>query len=114
MGVKSNSNCITPRELRGWTVWTKNNAWAGLAYVTGLVNHELLLQNEYLAAENRIRSFPEQLRSILHIAAAILPSAVNRRVVGSSPVWGATRFHIEVGARLVNGAIAHFWGNWPE
>jgi len=25
-----------------------------LAYVTGLVNHELLLQNEYLAAENRI------------------------------------------------------------
>jgi len=26
-----------------------------LAYVTGLVNQELLLQNEYLAAENRIR-----------------------------------------------------------
>ena len=25
-----------------------------LAYVTGLVNRELLLQNEYLAAENRI------------------------------------------------------------
>jgi hypothetical protein len=25
-----------------------------LAYVTGLVNQELLLQNEYLAAENRI------------------------------------------------------------
>jgi putative transposase len=25
-----------------------------LAYVTGMVNHELLLQNQYLAAENRI------------------------------------------------------------
>ena len=35
-----------------------------LAYVTGLVNQELLLQNEYLAAENRIlRShLPTRLR----------------------------------------------------
>jgi hypothetical protein len=33
----------------------KNNKWACLlAYVTGLVNQKLLLQNEYLAAENRI------------------------------------------------------------
>src|SRR5215471_18520345 len=33
----------------------KGNQWARLlAYVTGLVNQELLLQNEYLAAENRI------------------------------------------------------------
>ena len=33
----------------------KSNQWARLmAYVTGLVNQELLLQNEYLAAENRI------------------------------------------------------------
>jgi hypothetical protein len=31
------------------------NQWTRLlAYVTGLVNQELLLQNEYLAAENRI------------------------------------------------------------
>ena len=31
------------------------NNWARLlAYVTGLVNQKLLLQNEYLAAENRI------------------------------------------------------------
>ena len=31
------------------------NQWARLlAYVTGLVNQEVLLQNEYLAAENRI------------------------------------------------------------
>jgi hypothetical protein len=35
---------------------TKEHHWARrLAYVTGLVNQELLLQNEYLAAENRIR-----------------------------------------------------------
>src|SRR6185503_813398 len=32
-----------------------DNKWARLlAYVTGLVNQKLLLQNEYLAAENRI------------------------------------------------------------
>jgi hypothetical protein len=32
-----------------------SNNWARLlAYVTGLINQELLLQNEYLAAENRI------------------------------------------------------------
>ena len=34
-----------------------------LAYVTGLVNQELLLQVEYLAVENRIRAHaPERLR----------------------------------------------------
>src|SRR5215472_15789260 len=33
----------------------RGNQWARLlAYVTGLVNQELLLQNEYLAAENRV------------------------------------------------------------
>src|SRR4029453_15670101 len=33
----------------------KDTNWARLlAYVTGLVNQELLLQNEYLAAENQI------------------------------------------------------------
>ena len=33
----------------------KENKWIPLlAYVTGLVNQELLLQNEYLAAENRV------------------------------------------------------------
>ena len=33
----------------------KENKWIPLlAYVTGLVNQELLLQNGYLAAENRI------------------------------------------------------------
>src|SRR5215204_5134601 len=33
----------------------KDNSWARiLPYVTGLINQELLLRNEYLAAENRI------------------------------------------------------------
>ena len=33
----------------------KENKWARLlAYVTGLVNQQLLLQNEYLISENRI------------------------------------------------------------
>jgi len=33
----------------------RENPWARLlAYVTGLINQELLLKNEYLATENRI------------------------------------------------------------
>ena len=43
----------------------KENNWARLlAYITGLVNQELLLQNEYLAAENRIlrAHLPTRLR----------------------------------------------------
>jgi hypothetical protein len=43
----------------------KSNQWARLlAYVTGLVNQELLLQNEYLVAENRIlrAHLPARLR----------------------------------------------------
>ena len=44
----------------------KDNKWLRLlAYVTGLVNQELLLQNEYLAAENRVlrAHLPAQLPS---------------------------------------------------
>lgn len=43
----------------------KDNKWARLlAYVTGLINQELLLQNEYLIAENRIlrSQLPKRLR----------------------------------------------------
>src|SRR6202451_3183729 len=43
----------------------RNNKWLRLlAYVTGSVNQELLLQNEYLAAENRIlrTKLPSRLR----------------------------------------------------
>ena len=42
-----------------------NSKWVRLlAYVTGSVNQELLLQNEYLAAENRIlwAKLPSTLR----------------------------------------------------
>jgi hypothetical protein len=43
----------------------KDNKWVRLlAYVTGLVNQELFLQNEYLAVENRIlrAHLPARLR----------------------------------------------------
>ena len=43
----------------------RNSKWVRLlAYVTGSVNQELLLQNEYLAAENRIlrTKLPARLR----------------------------------------------------
>jgi putative transposase len=43
----------------------KNNKWLRLlAYVNGMVNQQLLLQNEYLAAENRIlrAHLPKRLR----------------------------------------------------
>ena len=42
----------------------ENKCFRLLAYLTGLVNQELLLQNEYLAAENRIlrAQLPSRLR----------------------------------------------------
>jgi hypothetical protein len=43
----------------------RNGKWVRLlAYVTGSVNQELLLQNEYLAAENRVlrTKLPGRLR----------------------------------------------------
>jgi hypothetical protein len=48
-----------------WTLGMRDNKWLRLlAYVTGLVNQELLLQNEYLTAENRIlrAHLPPRLR----------------------------------------------------
>jgi hypothetical protein len=48
-----------------WMFGMKDNKWLRLlAYVTGQVNQELLLQNEYLAAENRIlrAHLPARLR----------------------------------------------------
>jgi len=49
------SNALRDHSLLWWTLRTNTTACAWLlAYVTGLVNQELLLQNEYLAAENRI------------------------------------------------------------
>jgi putative transposase len=48
-----------------YAVGMRNKKWVRLlAYVTGTVNQELLLQNEYLAAENRIlrAKLPSTLR----------------------------------------------------
>ena len=64
----------------------KGNQWARLlAYVTGLVNQELLLQNEYLAAENRI------LRA--HLPASLRLSDLERRTLA------------EIGKRLGRNAL---------
>src|SRR5215472_17602749 len=65
----------------------KGNQWARLlAYVTGLVNQELLLQNEYLVAENRI------LRA--HLPARLRLSDPERRTLA------------EIGKRLGRKALA--------
>jgi hypothetical protein len=62
----------------------KNIEWARLpAYETGLVNQQLLLQNEYLAAENRIlrAKLPKRLR-LTHPQKCLDPSnfcAISRR-----------------------------------
>ena len=43
----------------------KDNKWARLLeYITGMVNQEMLLQNEHLAAENRIlrAQLPKRVR----------------------------------------------------
>ena len=66
----------------------KDNKWGRLlAYVTGLVNHELLLQNEYLAAENCI------LRA--HLPTRLRLSDPERSTLA------------EIGKRLGRKALAH-------
>src|SRR5215472_9240503 len=77
-----------------------DNPWARLlAYVTGLVNQELLLQNEYLAAENRL------LRA--HLPARLRLSDPERSTLA------------EIGKRLGRKALAQcrVWPNrtpfWP-
>ena len=61
----------------------KETNWARLlAYVTGLVNQDLLLQNEYLAAENRELS------------------AVNRLMVAEEDVSVERRYSFPVGILL--------------
>ena len=62
----------------------KDNKWLRLlAYVTGLVNQELLQQNEYLAAENRV------LRA--HLPTRLRLSDAERSTLA------------EIGKRLANG-----------
>ena len=72
----------------------KENKWIRLfAYVTGLVNQELLLQNEYLAVENRI------LRA--HLPARLRLSHPERSTLA------------EIGERLGRKALAK-WPPWPS
>ena len=68
----------------------ERNQWARLlAYVTGLVNQELLLQNEYLAAENRV------LRA--HLPARLRLSDPERRTLA------------EIGKRLGRQVLQKQW-----
>ena len=70
----------------------KENPWARLlAYVTGLINQELLLKNEYLAAENRI------LRA--HLPARLRLSNSERSTLA------------EVGKRLIQSHLACVGGD---
>jgi hypothetical protein len=70
----------------------KDNKWARLlAYVTGLVNQQLLLQNEYLAAENRIlrARLPTRLRlsDPQRFTLAKLASEWAEELWNRSPAW---------------------------
>jgi hypothetical protein len=65
----------------------KNSKWVRLlAYVTGSVNQELLLQNEYLAAENRIlrTRLPVRLRlsNPERITLAEIAKRLGRKLLG--------------------------------
>jgi hypothetical protein len=73
-----------------------DNKWARLlAYVTGLINQKLLLQNEYLTAENRI------LRA--HLPARLRLSNPQRSTLG------------EIGKRLGRSALQQVaWGAKPD
>jgi hypothetical protein len=58
----------SPKQLEGRVLWTldmKENPCVRLLYVTGRINQELLVKNEYLAAENRILRAPQKLCDIL-------------------------------------------------
>src|ERR1700688_4829385 len=65
----------------------RNSKWVRLlAYVTGSVNQELLLQNEYLAAENRIlrAKLPSRLRlsDAERVTLAEIGKRVGRKALG--------------------------------
>ena len=92
----------------------KDNKWLRLlTYVTGLVNQELLLQNEYLAAENRIlrahlptRSFvlnvfpsesPKPIATHRQAIAAVTSGCRNSLVIVSLPkLFGLSCFRTKI------------------
>src|SRR5208282_604117 len=65
-GGAYNSTTVRTRTVGAWGIDTQ---WARmLAYITGLVDQELLLRTEYLAAENRI--LKAQLKGRLRLSDA--------------------------------------------
>ena len=65
----------------------KNTKWARLlAYVTGSVNRELLLQNEYLVAENRILRTKLPIRLRLTNPERVTLAEIGKRV-GRKAYW---------------------------
>ena len=61
----------------------RNSRWVRLlAYVTGSVNQELLLRNEYLAAENRILRTKVPVRLRLFDPERITLAEIGKRLAG--------------------------------
>src|SRR5215471_18743735 len=109
----------------------ERNQWARLlAYVTGLVNQELLLQNEYLAAENRVLRghLPARLRlsdperrtlaeigkrlgrkALEKVACAAKPDTIPAWYRGSSP---ASSMAPNVVSILAAPGFPPRWRNW--
>ena len=71
--------------------------WARLlAYVTGLVNQELLLRNEYLAAENRILSLCQEPSSYDGISEQMKGDhTLDRKIVLANHSSLTRRFEVE-------------------
>ena len=70
----------------------KTNEWARLlAYVTGLVNQQLLLQNDFLREENRIlrARLPKRLRLTdpQRCTLAEIGKRLDRKALEQSPAW---------------------------
>jgi hypothetical protein len=70
---------------------------SAVTYVTGLVNQELLLQNEYSAAENRIlrAHLPARLRlsDPERSTLAEIGKRLGRKALGRGNLRGQTRHH---------------------
>jgi hypothetical protein len=73
--IPSTSSSIMDLDMRDTGKWARL-----LAFVTGLVNQELLLQNEYLAAENRILRAHLPSRPRLSDAQRCILAEIGKRV----------------------------------
>ena len=79
MPVWSYSKRLKHQDLRRWTSLHEEQ-WARLlAYVTGLVNQQLLMKNEYVAVKNRIfrAHLPRRLRLSDPVVMVWTPSLAN-------------------------------------